>query len=180
MRHLRIIPALSVTLTLLYDFTVAQTVEVTVTEPTSDCLDACLQAVLQVSYNDYDPLESYYGYCTSHLALTSLLVCGQMYCSEKEVEIGWKYESTDICERYGLGAITFSMEDIKALLLESIVTTVDTIEMAGTTYNGTVLPDQASFDAARKTLVSSWVPPLRDRWLMCIVSRPFGAKKQIW
>ena len=140
-----------IALLLLAPSVFANNVEVSVKEPAYDCGQGCVEAALLVQYPTYDP-ENYYYFCDSREFLTSMLYCSQTYCTPSEVEANWAYES-DICETYGSGAMP-PIADVESWLDTGNVSEVNTVEMAGTMYNSTILPDRASFEAGFKTLVS--------------------------
>ena len=130
----------------------ADNLDVMVQLPESICMDGCLEALSATYFKDMNLTGGYYAYCTSPLWLVSAAGCGQQRCSNGSIRAGWESKAKD-CKQYGKAEMA-AYDSVKDQVPADLPV-VDVLHALPTTiYNTSILPDEQSYRAGYRTLVS--------------------------
>ena len=118
------------------------------------CLNGCWDAIGEVTFNDTDPTADYYNALfTSKLWLSSLIACGDKYCTPAQLDAGWK-QISGYGEEYADPPVSLPTYDVaRSYITPGGAVETDILGNIGLMYNTTILADQASFQAGLNTEV---------------------------
>ena len=136
--------------------------------PSNDemCLIACQDALYSVSFGTAVETDDYFtGYCLNALLWQSTYLCGQTYCSSREVESGLEYFQHE-CDKYHVMIPSYddTMANYTSEAIEKVprLAQDDVFEEA---VNNTLVPTQQFYDNALQSDVSV-LRVIKESWLM--------------
>lgn len=120
-----------------------------------DCLDGIYTAISYLTFSGTDATDYYGTACTNKVVVTSMWAAAKMYCTPKQIDLGYKQLDKQ-CEEYGSVALTPYSEVLPTLTdqyIKSLPVAQYSDIKAGTIFNTSVLISRSLYKAGRDTYV---------------------------